>query len=159
MYLNELFKQLEGLWSISRKVRGPELEVTVIGDCYFHQPSKINSQLLSLENGELIIKNKEDGDLIANISKIYKYELGNTGISVYYLTSEKEYQLLHTLKFEPIQWNNNTYKYTTTAYLCGKDTYSTEYTFYSNMDRFEIKHIVKGPVKDYVSTTTFTRCR
>ncbi|KAK3044105.1 hypothetical protein LTS18_002169, partial [Coniosporium uncinatum] len=46
------------------------------------------------------------------------------------------------------------------SHLCEADMYETEYEFRFRgvaVEGFDIRYVVKGPRKDYISTTTFKR--
>ena len=51
----------------------------------------------------------------------------------------------------------------TTEHPCEDDFYTSTYMFYlsrspiSTLEKFEVKHEVKGPAKDYISRTSYTR--
>lgn len=139
----EVFRLLEGNWELKRSI-----------------PNNGNMEGLATftKDGADVVNYRETGimelingrKLMAYREYQYRYEEGK--IAVFFRHNERVGELLHVLKFA---WEGNE-SIATACHVCGEDTYEATYHFYGE-NRFNLKYRVKGPLKNYCSSTIFLR--
>lgn len=136
-----VFDRLEGTWTLNREIVGA---ARMTGTAVFRR----------LPNGLFAYREEarvqlENGKSHAG-SQNYFYERAAGGFSVFF--AEEPMRLFHAVAVVP----EGDRLVGTTTHLCIADTYDSRYVF--NQDgSFEVEHTVKGPRKEYVSGTVFTR--
>lgn len=136
-----MFNQFEGRWQLERGILpGGAMR----GEAKFISVSKVEFNYM--EQGVLTL---DHGDVIHDVTRSYIYKLEDDHIQVFYADGSDDGALFHVLKFE-------NEREAQAEHLCGEDFYRSHYAF-DLPDCFTITHEVKGPKKDYVSKTIFTR--
>jgi len=138
---DEVFTGLEGSWTLTRDIVGA---ARMTGTAVFRRlPSGLfayrEEARVQLENGR-----SHTG------SQNYFYERAPGGFLVHF--AEEPMRLFHAVAIAP----QGDALVGTTTHLCIADTYDSRYVFRAD-GSFEVTHTVKGPRKDYVSRTVFTR--
>jgi hypothetical protein len=139
----KVFQALDGMWKIDRIIKPGGV---MTGQAEFRPVSK--TQYHYTERGRLTT---EAGDVIEDVTRAYIYKFEDNTIQIYYADGPDNGALFQTLNFIDESC-------ATAEHLCGQDLYKSEYQF-NFPDSFTIKHVVKGPKKDYVSETVFTRLK
>jgi hypothetical protein len=139
--LVKVFKNLEGGWQLERVIAPGGV---IVGLAEFKPLSK--SQYYYKEQGRLTL---DDGRLIEDVSRAYDYRLESDVIKIYYADGPDNGKLFQTLEF-----SGETKAIA--EHLCGDDLYKSEYEFYLP-ESFTIRHQVKGPKKDYISETKYSK--
>lgn len=139
--IQPLTKYLLGHWSFTRKFNNGNC-----GNGIVEFKNKNVNELEYIENGTLVVR---DGKLL-NASKKYIYMIFNEKLEIYFFENNKS--LFQTIKFE----KNNRSIHGTGFHKCGKDNYKSKYDF-SLDGKFQIKHTVWGPKKNYTSITKFIK--
>lgn len=148
-HLSEIFSLLEGKWHFNRTI--PSMG-RVVGQARF-AADRIDAQpvLWYREKGKL---DYQGASFAA--SREYLYLFSATGLAVYFVTAGQQGGLFHFLTFSNSPEFSGIWQ-ASAHHLCGQDTYTTHYLFDCQADTFEIRHIVNGPRKNYVSTTVFIK--
>jgi len=134
------FDLLKGRWYIARTLTPGGV---FKGDAFFNE---VNAGVLTYEEqGTLIL---DDGTIL-NPSKRYQWREEEGNIALYFDDGVTKGTRFHTLNF--IDKNR-----AEAEHLCGEDFYQSEYQF-NFPDTFTVIHTVKGPSKNYVSLSQFTR--
>lgn len=141
MALN-IFQNLEGVWQIERTITPGG---ALVGQAEFKSFSQ--SQFHYYEQGRLTL---EDGKVLEDVSRSYDYRLEGGVIKIYYADGVDNGKLFQELEF--ISDSKAFAKH-----LCGDDLYKSEYEFHLPKS-FAIRHEVKGPKKDYISETKYSKC-
>lgn len=79
----------------------------------------------------------------------YLYQRQEAGFDILFAKTKLLFQSLH------FQRNGDTFT-ATAVHQCLQDNYSSEYVLRTPGSMF-VRHVVRGPAKDYVSATTFQR--
>jgi len=137
----QIFKSLSGKWSLNR-VLGAYGEIK--GFATFSESRDIN-----------ILDYREDFN-ISNFNqnsmhsyKEYEYHLFESKIVKYFKSENDQRQVFYELKF----LRND---FAVAKHMCNLDSYDAEYKF-SSLGNFKLKYSVKGPHKDYIIETEFTK--
>ncbi|GBB84740.1 hypothetical protein RclHR1_11300009 [Rhizophagus clarus] len=154
MTTSRIFKHFQGTWEIRRSIPNyGKME----GLAFFEKNNTETDALHYREEGVFTTLTNEK----INAYREYTYRYKDNDISVYFVDKNSEYgrtrtdRLFHTLKFnDPISVGANIKA--TGEHFCGSDTYVATYEF-CNDDEFMIIYQVKGPAKDYVTSTLFKR--
>jgi hypothetical protein len=171
-----LFNALAGTWTLDRDLEStntnePSGKCTGTASLTPRDPSPVvdSEGKLQLADAEMLYHERGEFRLPSNISmpftKKYAWRLTNTPepkISVWFLKpgTEKVDYLFH--KIDLHAGDADTVPQGTGGHLCIDDFYSTSYKFKTDEDGHEVVswetvHEVRGPKKDQVLTTTFTR--
>jgi tRNA A64-2'-O-ribosylphosphate transferase len=165
---NGLFSQLSGTWQMQRKITNflqPEFAGAIYGSAAF-QPRSPTSEEAQLEYlySEAGVFNTTLG-VKMDVRRRWIWRVSQRGsISVHFVKadSESEDYLYHVLAFDAP--SSETWKdaiLTARAdHPCEADFYKSFYEFHvkaGQLDKIVVKHEVKGPAKDYISKTRYTR--
>ncbi len=151
-----IYRALQGSWNTRRVFSNNEF---FVGKARFKPCKHENNALHYKEKGTYHQMNGQE--IVA--SQQYIYRLSNNQISAYFVDREtgtnvkNTNRLFHILQFEEKQKIEKS-SVAKASHLCAADTYKTRYEFISE-DEFNIIHIVKGPKKDYNSSTFFRRIK
>lgn len=138
---DQVFERLEGAWALQREIADT---ARMTGTAVF---TRLPSGLFDYrEEARVQLAN---GRSHAG-SQRYFFESAAAGFSVHF--AEEPMRLFHTVIIEA-QGDGLA---GATTHLCVADTYDSRYAFRPD-GSFEVEHTVKGPRKDYVSRTVFTR--
>jgi tRNA A64-2'-O-ribosylphosphate transferase len=171
--ISKIFKSLEGEWKFHRDltnhkrttVGDPSTQSfsagTVSGLATFTFTETVSgveqNQYLYSENG--VFKQDQGSEFPIHKDYLWKLErekeTAEETISIFFVKSDgkTEDYLYHTL----IAKGTNDETVTATAdHLCVKDLYQTTYVF-ERQHRFVVTHEVRGPAKDYTSTTRYSK--
>ncbi|KAK0280140.1 hypothetical protein LTR35_008291 [Friedmanniomyces endolithicus] len=166
-------RAMQGNWNISRKIESedPAYSGTLQGQASFHPrfPTADKSgrvadlEFVYVESGEFT-SSSSGLTMLARRRYVYRYSEADDQLSVWFVKPENDLEvdyLFHDLTFVPPAEARKAGACIAKAdHLCVDDMYWTQYTLPVEaivLRRFEIKHTVKGPQKDYVATTQFTR--
>jgi hypothetical protein len=141
--VRDVFDVLKGRWRLVREITpgGKMMGKAVFTECDKGVLDYIETGKLTLENGEVL-----------DFSKAYQYRLNATGdIDIYFADGVTKGVLFQTLKM-------NDSGQAQAKHFCDPDHYQSRYNFEALPDRINITHKVTGPKKDYISTTSLTRC-
>ena len=168
------FRALQGQWNIHRTIKSantmfPSGELQ--GKASFHprQPSQDKSgkvfdlEYLYIESGTFTLAN--GATMSTRRRYVYRYSEEDDKLSVWFVKPDNDLKvdyLFHDLSFvEPKVAKEHGALIATGDHLCVKDMYETEYSLPMrgvSLRDFKITHTVRGPDKDYVSTTQYSRC-
>jgi hypothetical protein len=163
-----VFRGLQGRWSITRQLESslPSFPTgTFAGTASFHPryPTSrdYTSEYLYVEEGEL--KTDAGLNIPANKRYAYRYSAESDQVSVWFVKPDGKTidYFFHDISLLPKEADaySSGWKAKGT-HLCEKDNYDSAYEFRftgATLQALTIKFIVKGPNKDYVSTTQFSR--
>ncbi|KAF1821070.1 FAD/NAD(P)-binding domain-containing protein [Dissoconium aciculare CBS 342.82] len=167
------FRALQGDWVMSRTIDSalPSFPSgTLEGVASFHprSPSKDKSSLdfdfeyLYIESGTLKLSN--GASMPAKRRYVYRYSEARDELSVWFVKADNDLEvdyLFHNLTFAPPAEARHEGACVARAdHLCVKDMYWTEYRMPLtgiSLHSFSNKHTVKGPSKDYVAMTRYSR--
>ena len=148
----KIYNAFLGAWEYTRSITGQPMSGKVKGKAIFHQLD--NNDLAYEEQGEFLI----DGTpLIQKVTKsyCYRYHTQSDAIQVFFSDTINYQELFHELQ---VSRDSNNIMIAHGKHLCGKDHYTTEYTFpVVPFTQFDIKHAVIGPKKNYIAKTTYQR--
>lgn len=136
-----VFDRLEGRWRLDRSIAG---QATMQGQAAFGRVGA--DRLHYREQGRVVLASGQafDGH------RDYLFERGEDGFSV--LFAEEPPRLFHRIVLartaDAIEG--------AAGHLCAADQYDSRYRFLED-GAFVIEHRVRGPRKDYLSRTVFTR--
>ncbi len=145
MQTQDFFNILPGHWHYIRSItnyKDLSLSGDGTGNCEF--VSVCDNDLLYLESGTF---NTKDGCQLKTFnSYFYVFNGVSNNLEKYFVAGQNtKGDLFYILS------DNNT-----ASHLCGNDTYKASYKVLSE-SAFVITYSVKGPRKDYILSTTFTR--
>ncbi len=153
MNKEQLFLSLVGSWQFERSL-------TSHND---NQPSGVVCGMASFKRvSETTLHYFEQGHFTTNsqqtfsVTQRYAYCLLEDGaMCKYFLETDDRLRLFYPLEFLLKEGGALTAK---GQHLCGKDEYQASYLFpeADNVSHFELGYWVKGPAKDYVSSTHYT---
>jgi hypothetical protein len=167
------FRALQGDWIMSRTIDSalPSFPSgTLEGVASFHPrfPSKDKSGLnfdfeyLYIESGHLKLSN--GASMPAKRRYVYRYSEARDELSVWFVKADDDLEvdyLFHNLTFAPPAEARQEGACVARAdHLCVKDMYWTEYRMPLtgiSLHSFSNKHTVKGPSKDYIAVTRYSR--
>lgn len=136
-----VFDRLEGAWDLDRLIEG---KATMAGIARFARlgagPLKYREEgRIQLPDGQAFDGHRE-----------YVYERSADGFSVFF--AETPLRLFHAIAIV----REGDELVGSAGHLCIADQYDSVYRFRAD-GTFAIEHLVKGPRKDYLSRTVFTR--
>lgn len=158
----KVFKQLPfKRWSIKTKITGlycgQERDYTGVGIASYtvltHKYKLLYREDLKLDQGSSII------DTFKEYLYVYEPKLGKVG--VFFVDIHSENKQNSDRLFHYIDWDNITNPCLLSGqgnHSCRDDSYQTYYKFNfldSTLINFNLKHIVKGPKKDYMIESNF----
>lgn len=163
--LKAIFRSLEGTWKMHRSLTSdlPAFPSgTFTGTATFKPNAAFNhSSMLYHETGELVT---DSGiTLKANRKYVYRFSPEDEKISMWFVKeppvegAEEVDYLFHELEFEFVErrWIAKG------DHLCNTDMYWAFHDFRTdaigNVERWGLRYKVKGPQKDYLSDTAYTR--
>ena len=167
------FRALHGNWIIERNIESaiPTFPSgTLKGTASFHPrfptPDKsgkiFDLEYLYIESGEFTTSTGYT--MTASRRYVYRYSEADDELSVWFVKPESNLEvdyLFHNLDFvKPAEARKASALVAKADHLCVKDMYETEYRLPMkgvSLREFEIVHEVKGPNKDYVSRTWYSR--
>ena len=135
------FKSLSGLWNLKRDISTGE---TLIGKAVFESIS--DTAFLLHEEGQLVLMNQTQ--IPASRNWYWNLSDENTLEITYDEARLEEYHLVNLISSES-GWHGEA------QHLCGSDLYCGEYSFKEN--GFEIIQTVKGPKKDYMVRSFYSK--
>ena len=168
-----IFRALQGHWNIKRTIESslPSFPSgTLTGEASFHprRPTQDKSgqsfdlEYLYIESGTLVLSN--GASMSARRRYVYRYSEERDEVSVWFVTPDSELEvdyLFHNLSFvSPAEARKEKACVARADHLCVEDMYWTEYRMPMkgiSLHEFQTSHTVKGPSKDYVATTKYTR--
>jgi hypothetical protein len=141
MTLTQIFKSLSGKWSLERILGAYGI---IEGLATFSEGHEIN-----------ILDYREDFN-ISNFNqnsmrsyKEYEYHLLEDKIVKYFKSENNSKRMFYELEFLSDD-------FAVAQHICNLDRYDVEYKF-KNPGNFKLKYSVKGPRKDYIIETEFTK--
>ena len=167
------FRALQGNWNIDRQIKSamPTFPSgTLSGTAAFHPrvPTADNSgkhfdlEYLYIESGTLTMTTGYT--MTAGRRYVYRYSEAEDTLSIWFVKPDNNLEvdyLFHNLEFvKPAEARKAGALVAKADHLCVEDMYWTDYRLPLKgiaLREFEVKHTVKGPDKDYVTTTTYTR--
>jgi hypothetical protein len=167
------FRALQGDWIMSRTIDSALSSFpsgTLEGIASFHPRSpsmdksglKFDLEYLYIESGTLKLSN--GASMPAKRRYVYRYSEARDELSVWFVKPDNDLEvdyLFHNFTFVPPAEARQTGACIARAdHLCAKDMYWTEYRMPMagiSLHNFSAKHTVKGPSKDYVATTRYSR--
>ncbi len=144
----KIFKNLRGNWTIERTI---DNQGRMNGIAWFRNSNNEQNTLHYREEGVFTLNSGRS----CNIYREYVYRFQNNNISAYFVENGKTDRLFHILEFDSPALTGSTMK-AKAKHICRCDTYDVIYEFYSD-NAFNIIYQVKGPLKNYVSSTFFKR--
>lgn len=176
-YISNLFQSLAGEWTMDRDIvnfRNDGLAGTVMGLATFESRDQTSAdtaaELLYIETGSFTTT--IGMVLQATRRWIWKYHNAvstEAPISVHFVKADGETEdyVYNMLTFPPkdeIESGSGGCVLKARAeHPCGEDFYVSTYEFYleegssMRVSKFEVQHEVKGPSKDYISSTVYTK--
>ena len=167
------FRALQGTWTINRKIESALSTFpsgTLTGTASFHPriPTQDKSgktfdfEYLYIESGDF--HTSTGYTMTASRRYVYRYREAADELSVWFVKPDRDLEvdyLFHNLDFvKPAEARKEGALVARAEHLCVRDMYETEYRLPMrgcSLREFEVRHAVKGPQKDYVSTTCYTR--
>ncbi|KAK3670308.1 hypothetical protein LTR78_009762 [Recurvomyces mirabilis] len=167
-----VLRALHGEWNISRRIESTDLAYsgTLQGSANFHPrfPTADKSdkvfdlEYLYIESGTFT--NASRLEMKASRRYVYRYAEQDDTLSIWFVKPDNDLEvdyLFHNLAFvSPVDARKAGTCVAKADHLCVEDMYWTKYTLPMEaivLRKFEIEHVVKGPHKDYTSTTRYTR--
>ncbi|MBS0272157.1 MAG: hypothetical protein JSR85_05870 [Proteobacteria bacterium] len=141
-FSTQLFFSLEGKWAFNRSINGSEI---MRGTALFHS---VNECLPSYSYQEEGIYSAGPLSQLSFFRE-YFYCLNNKTIEVYFSFQKKKHNFFYALAFSCPNLANG-------VHHCVHDVYKATYVFLEK-DIFLLQYDVRGPKKDFVIQTTFTR--
>jgi len=138
---NDVFDRLAGAWRLDREIPG---SAWMRGSATFRRLS--DGRLEYAEQGRVRLP---DGSVFDG-SRRYGFERADGGFAVYFAPGPP--RLFHRIEIV----DDGAELVGTASHLCAADTYHSRYAFRPD-GSFLVEHVVRGPRKDYVSRTVFTR--
>ena len=170
--LATLFVSLDGEWHMRRVIKSflaAGLDGDVNGQAVFQSRQPTNpaviAEYLYVETGTFLTS--VGTSMIVSRRWIWQLsaKAGEDSISVHFVKADDETEdyMYHVLDFKEKRSTDRSLQ-AHGDHFCQPDTYTTTYSFelddrgaQSAPDTFSVKHVVKGPSKDYVSTTVYSR--
>ncbi|KAK4547961.1 hypothetical protein LTR36_010680 [Oleoguttula mirabilis] len=166
------FRAMQGDWNISRRIvsKDQNYSGTLEGQASFHPrfPTQDRSckafalEYLYVESGSF--RSASGLEMRASRRYVYRYSELDDELSVWFVKPDKDLEvdyLFHGLAFmNPAEARKAGACIAKADHLCVDDMYWTHYTLPLKgvaLQSFEVKHTVKGPNKDYVATTQYSR--
>jgi hypothetical protein len=167
------FRALQGNWDIHRTIKSalPSFPSgTLNGTASFHPrlPTKDKSgksfdlEYLYIESGTLVLSN--GFSMNARRRYVYRYSEAEDKLSVWFVKPDNDLEvdyLFHDLEFiSPAEAVKEGACVAKADHLCVEDMYWTKYRLPFrgiSLLEFENMHTVRGPSKDYVTTTSYRR--
>jgi hypothetical protein len=139
--VDALFDRLEGAWDLGRTI---ESQATMTGIAEFrrHDPNTLGYR----EEGRVQLSDGKGFDA----HREYRFERAPHGFLVFF--AEEPPRLFHRIELI----RDGDALAGSATHLCAPDVYDSDYRFLAD-GTFVICHTVRGPRKDYVSTTVFKR--
>jgi Family of unknown function (DUF6314) len=137
----DVFGKLEGAWALDRQVAGT---ASMTGTAVF-DPGK-DGWLAYREQGQLRLTNGQAFEA----ERRYLFQPQPAGFAVFFM--EEPPRLFHEVILMPVQRT----LLGEAPHLCADDHYLSRYEFKPD-GTFSIRHIVRGPRKDYRSDTMYRR--
>ncbi|KAK3117418.1 hypothetical protein LTR53_001257 [Teratosphaeriaceae sp. CCFEE 6253] len=167
-----VLRAMHGDWDISRRIvsKDPAFSGTLEGQASLHPrfPTKDRSKKhfdlehLYIESGTFT--SASGMKMLARRRYVYRYCEADDRLSVWFVKPDNDLEvdyLFHDLSFVPPAEARKAGACIAKAdHLCVDDMYWTQYTLPMEaiaLRKFEVRHTVKGPQKDYVATTQYTR--
>lgn len=168
-----VFRALQGHWAMHRTIESalPSFPSGVVdGVASFHPRAptldesgqEFDLEYLYVESGTLTLSN--GASMTVRKRYVYRYSEANDELSAWFVKPNNDLEVdyrFHNFCFVPPEEAQNSGACIARAdHLCVKDMYWTEYRLPMkgiSLHDFETKHTVKGPHKDYVSNTKYTR--
>lgn len=170
-YISVLFESLNGEWVMERGIanfRDDGLAGTVTGSAKFEKrdptASDTAAEYLYVENGNFTTTNGMV--LQATRRWVWRYHDSDgteAPISVHFVKADDKTEdyVYNMLTFPPTRGaeraNGDLVLKARAEHPCGEDFYVSTYEFNMAMGIFEVQHEVKGPSKNYISRTTYTK--
>jgi len=139
-----VFDRLEGIWALERVIEG---QASMTGTAVF--APRPDGRLRYREEGRVRLLDGRSFDA----HRAYLFEGRPDGFAVFF--AEEPPRLFHHIALDPGAGNGVTWT-GAAAHLCAADLYDSGYRFLAD-GRFIVRHAVRGPRKDYVTTTAFRR--
>ena len=136
-----VFDALAGAWALARTIEG---QATMTGSAVFTEIAQ--DMLKYREEGRIRLADGKEFDG----HREYLFERAPGGFVVHF--AETPPRLFHAIGIE----RDGAALAGSAVHLCTPDTYDSSYRFLPD-GSFEIRHTVRGPRKDYLSATVFTR--
>ena len=166
-----VMRAFQGNWTISRKIqstRGSFPSGSLEGNASFHPriPSSQGYDLeyLYIESGDFTTSTGYT--MPATRRYVYRYQEESDTLSVWFVKPDSPLEvdyLFHNLGFlKPAEAKKLGACVARADHLCVDDMYDTQYRLPMTgiaLRDFEVTHTVKGPDKDYVATTMYSRPR
>jgi hypothetical protein len=140
-HADAVFDGLEGTWDLVRTI---ENQATMTGIAVF--APQLGTMLKYREDGRIRLADGKE----FSAHREYRFERDSGGFAVYF--EEEPPRLFHRIR---IVRDANALAGSAT-HLCAPDIYDSSYRFLVD-GSFTIQHAVRGPRKEYVSTTVFKR--
>jgi hypothetical protein len=137
-----VFARMIGTWSFERRISN---RASMTGSAIFEPTG--DGEARYREAGRLRLAGGQEFDA----AREYLYHQRETGFAVFF--PETPPRLFHTVILVP---GGSCTLVGEASHLCGHDHYRTGYEFLPDRS-FRIEHAVRGPRKDYVTTTLFRR--
>lgn len=147
--MSKIFRILKGAWRLRKLItdRRGHNSFKIKGKAVFSEVGE--NELLFKEKGEFDSPSAKNNVEVSSSEYLYVYE--DESINVYFFDKGKRQGLFH--KLNPEGRSESVFG---CHHQCNRDSHSTEYHFFSDK-KFQIKHTVLGPRKDYVSETIYER--
>ncbi|KAK5107062.1 hypothetical protein LTR62_001912 [Meristemomyces frigidus] len=169
-----VMRALHGTWDITRTIcnADPAYSGTLEGNATFYPryPTPNTSgkvfelEYLYHEHGTFTPASNDGVEMKASRTYIYRYSSSEDTLSIWFTKPEDDRKVdypFHSLLFSPpAEARKEGACIATARHLCVEDVYETRYRFPMEaivLRGFEVRHEVKGPRKDYVSTTSYCR--
>jgi len=168
------FRALQGNWTINRHIESSDTAFsgTLEGEATFHPRYPTQDQTgqtfdleyLYVESG--VFRSSSGMAMKARRGYVYRYSEARDELSVWFVKPSSDLEvdyLFHNLRFvEPAEARQAGACTAKADHLCVNDMYWTEYRLPIEgiaLHEFRVTHTVKGPGKDYVATTRYSRPR
>jgi len=143
---DQLWRRLAGAWSFERTIEG---QASMHGTATFcSMPGAAHDTLHYREEGRLRLLDGRAFDA----HREYLYQRRPNGFAV--LFAERPPRLFHEIALQTGDADGTAWT-GTAAHQCAADLYDSHYRFLTD-GGFTLRHIVRGPRKDYVSLTRFS---
>jgi hypothetical protein len=160
------FRAMQGTWNLTRRLTSalptfPSGEFKGIASFRPRYPTdpKYDAEYLYVEEGTLTTR--EGASMRGSRRYVYRYLEATDKITVWFVKADNwsvDY-FFHELEFKPHSEKMDGW-HASGHHLCKPDNYNPQYSFNFRgvaLEKFRVKYIVKGPKKDYVSDSWFSR--